>query len=209
MKALEKNRARRYETATGLAHDIQRYLNDEPVAACPPSVAYRLRKFARRNRAALSVAGLIVLVLVVLGSGINWTLRDRSARLARTSQQVALILDEVARLEQNQQWPAARAAAGRAEAVLAAGGAHEDLRAGPPSRRQRGTHIATGRNSSPPCRRIGAPWLWPIVRQPAVRCGTTRVWRRCGPIADRGDRQPVAIANRATSCTCAGVRSIS
>jgi serine/threonine-protein kinase len=129
MKALEKNRARRYETATGLAHDIQRYLNDEPVAACPPSTTYRVRKFARRNRVALSVAGLSVLFLMVFGSAVGWTLRDRSARLARTSQQVALILDEVARLEQNQQWPAALAAAGRAEAVLAAGGANEDLRA--------------------------------------------------------------------------------
>src|SRR6516165_9497711 len=45
MKALEKDRSRRYETATGLARDVQRYLWDEPVEACPPSAAYRLRKF--------------------------------------------------------------------------------------------------------------------------------------------------------------------
>ena len=49
MKALEKDRNRRYETANGLAADLQRYLDDEPVQACPPSAAYRLRKFARRN----------------------------------------------------------------------------------------------------------------------------------------------------------------
>ena len=49
MKALEKDRNRRYETANGFAVDVQRYLADEPVQACPPSLAYRLRKFARRN----------------------------------------------------------------------------------------------------------------------------------------------------------------
>ena len=44
MKALEKDRNRRYETANGLARDINRYLNDEPVEACPPGTGYRLRK---------------------------------------------------------------------------------------------------------------------------------------------------------------------
>jgi non-specific serine/threonine protein kinase/serine/threonine-protein kinase len=48
MKALEKDRTRRYETANGLARDIQRYLTDEVVEARPPSTAYRLRKFARK-----------------------------------------------------------------------------------------------------------------------------------------------------------------
>ena len=51
MKALEKDRTRRYETANGLARDIQRYLSDEPVEASPPSATYRLRKFAKKNRA--------------------------------------------------------------------------------------------------------------------------------------------------------------
>ena len=50
MKALEKDRNRRYETANAFAADVQRYLNDEPVEACPPSAGYRLRKFSRRNR---------------------------------------------------------------------------------------------------------------------------------------------------------------
>jgi serine/threonine protein kinase len=65
MKALEKDRTRRYETANGLARDIQRYLSDEPVEACPPSTAYRLRKFARKHRAALTTAAAIGLLLVV------------------------------------------------------------------------------------------------------------------------------------------------
>jgi tRNA A-37 threonylcarbamoyl transferase component Bud32 len=64
MKALEKDRARRYETANGLAMDVRRYLADEPVAAGPPSAMYRLRKFARRNRAALTTAAAIGLLLV-------------------------------------------------------------------------------------------------------------------------------------------------
>ena len=51
MKTLEKDRNRRYETANGFAADVQRYLNDEPVQACPPSAGYRFRKFARRNKA--------------------------------------------------------------------------------------------------------------------------------------------------------------
>src|SRR4029077_19527133 len=50
MKTLEKDRNRRYETASGIAMDVQRYLADEPVLACPPSAGYRLRKFARRNK---------------------------------------------------------------------------------------------------------------------------------------------------------------
>jgi serine/threonine protein kinase len=58
MKALEKDRNRRYQTANGLARDIQRYLNDEPVQAYPPSAWYRFRKLARRNRAVLAVAGI-------------------------------------------------------------------------------------------------------------------------------------------------------
>src|SRR5687768_12728490 len=53
MKALEKDRNRRYETANGFAMDVQRYLADEPVQACPPSATYRFRKFARRNKVAL------------------------------------------------------------------------------------------------------------------------------------------------------------
>src|SRR6059036_2244744 len=54
MKALEKDRARRYETANGLASDLQRHLNNEPVVARPPSALYRLQKMARRNKVAFA-----------------------------------------------------------------------------------------------------------------------------------------------------------
>ena len=57
MKTLEKDRSRRYETASAFAADVQRYLADEPVQACPPSARYRFRKFARRNKAALARLG--------------------------------------------------------------------------------------------------------------------------------------------------------
>jgi serine/threonine protein kinase/Tfp pilus assembly protein PilF len=80
LKALEKDRTRRYETANGFARDVQKYLADEPVLACPPSTGYRLRKFARRNRGRLAVAaGACVLAAAVLGS-VGWVARDRALR---------------------------------------------------------------------------------------------------------------------------------
>ncbi len=65
MKALEKDRTRRYETASDFAADVNRYLRDEPVAACPPSAWYRFTKFARRNKPALTTAALVSLALVI------------------------------------------------------------------------------------------------------------------------------------------------
>src|SRR5258708_10033572 len=59
MKALEKDRNRRYETANGFAMDVQRYLADEPVQACPPSMGYRFRKVARRNKAVFAMASVV------------------------------------------------------------------------------------------------------------------------------------------------------
>jgi non-specific serine/threonine protein kinase/serine/threonine-protein kinase len=65
MKALEKDRTRRYETANSLATDLQSYLRHEPVRACPPSIHYRLRKFVRRNKVAVLAASVVALALVV------------------------------------------------------------------------------------------------------------------------------------------------
>jgi serine/threonine protein kinase len=64
LKALEKERSRRYPSASEFAADIKRYLNNEPVLAVAPSLAYRSRKFARRHRVALTTAFAFVLVLV-------------------------------------------------------------------------------------------------------------------------------------------------
>jgi serine/threonine protein kinase/tetratricopeptide (TPR) repeat protein len=66
MKALEKDRTRRYETANGFAADVQRYLSGEPVVAVPPSSAYRFRKFVRKNRGPM-VAGSLVFLALSLG----------------------------------------------------------------------------------------------------------------------------------------------
>src|SRR5688500_6777497 len=68
MKALQKDRARRYETANGFARDVERYLKDEAVLTCPPSTAYRLRKLAGRHRGAVvaASAGLIGLIFLVV-----------------------------------------------------------------------------------------------------------------------------------------------
>jgi WD40 repeat protein/serine/threonine protein kinase len=84
MKALEKDRNRRYETTGGFAADIQCYLNDESVQACPPSAAYRLRKLLRRNKVAVMTAALVAATLV-LGTFVSaWqaTLARRAEALA-------------------------------------------------------------------------------------------------------------------------------
>jgi tetratricopeptide (TPR) repeat protein len=80
MKALEKDRDRRYETASAFAADVRRYLADEPVQACPPSAWYRCRKFARRNKTALTMAALILFYIALLGAGAGWLIRDEAAR---------------------------------------------------------------------------------------------------------------------------------
>jgi WD40 repeat protein/serine/threonine protein kinase len=69
MKALEKDRNRRYETASAFAADVQRYLQDEPVEACPPSAGYRFRKFARRNKRGLLTASVVALAVVLTAAG--------------------------------------------------------------------------------------------------------------------------------------------
>ncbi len=121
MKALEKDRNRRYETANSLAMDVKRYLHDEPVLVCPPSAWYRFRKFAWRHRGRLVAAAVLgVALLAVVGAtagSMGWAARNREARQARLTGQVETILEEVARLEQEQKWPEALAAVERAEAV--------------------------------------------------------------------------------------------
>jgi serine/threonine protein kinase len=86
MKALEKDRNRRYESASAFAADVTRYLHDAPVQACPPSVAYRLRKFVRRNKRSLAIVGLLavmLLVTVIVQAVNNWRLlREQAKTLA-------------------------------------------------------------------------------------------------------------------------------
>jgi serine/threonine protein kinase/Flp pilus assembly protein TadD len=99
MKALEKDRGRRYETANGFARDIQRYLADEAVEACPPSTAYKLRKFARKYRTALATAGAFVLLLAAAAAVSTWQAilarqAETKARQAETKAREAQALAE-------------------------------------------------------------------------------------------------------------------
>src|SRR5262245_8064119 len=91
-KSLEKDRSRRYESPSALAADLQRYLNDEPVLACPPSTAYRVRKFARKHRVALSTALLVassLLIGLVLSTwqAVRATTAEAEAQLQRIEAQ--------------------------------------------------------------------------------------------------------------------------
>ncbi len=95
MKSLEKERSRRYDTATGLARDIERFLNEEAVEACPPSTAYRLRKFVKKHRGQVIAAGVIAATLVIGIIGTTWGLfRARTAEHAATLSEKAATLSE-------------------------------------------------------------------------------------------------------------------
>ena len=82
MKALEKSRTRRYETANGFARDVQRYLDGDAVEACPPSAGYRLRKFGGRHRAALATAAAFA-GLLIAGAGISLAMAVRAREPSR------------------------------------------------------------------------------------------------------------------------------
>lgn len=101
LKALEKDRENRYQSASELAADIRRFLKDEPIGARPPSVPYQLRKFARRNKAV--AAGVLVAVVgLTLGTGAAvWkaleatTERDRAVREARKAERINTFLQQM------------------------------------------------------------------------------------------------------------------
>jgi serine/threonine protein kinase len=93
MKCLEKDRNRRYETANGLAMDVQRFLADEPVQAGPPSAWYRFRKFARRNRVALALVSVIALAAFATLA----TLMVSNYRITREKNEKETALESAAR----------------------------------------------------------------------------------------------------------------
>ncbi len=104
LKALEKDRRRRYETATGFAADVQRYLADEPVQACPPSTAYRFGKFARRNKLGLATASLLSATLlaavVVLAVSNVWVRRERDQKDQALREKTAALAEAQASAQQ-------------------------------------------------------------------------------------------------------------
>ena len=101
LKCLEKDRGRRYQAASGLARDLEHYLADEPVEACPPTAGYRLRKFARKHRTALVTAAAFAILLVAGVVVSTW-----QAVRATSAERVA----KRAELEANQQRLAAEVA---------------------------------------------------------------------------------------------------
>jgi serine/threonine protein kinase/tetratricopeptide (TPR) repeat protein len=104
MKALEKDRSRRYETASAFAADVERYLTDEPVLACPPSATYRLKKFVRRNRgqviAAILVFGVLLAGIVGTALGLVEAKRQEGIALAAADEERQAKLDAQKNLEQ-------------------------------------------------------------------------------------------------------------
>ena len=119
MKALEKDRTRRYEAARDLARDVERHLRDEPVEACPPSAAYRLKKFFRRHKGPVAAALLVVLALLggLLGTGYGLLQAEQARDLAEANERTAMANAAQAAAERN------KALAEKARAGHAADGA--------------------------------------------------------------------------------------
>ena len=117
MKALEKDRTRRYETASGLAADLRRYLDGEVVAAGPPTTAYRLSKFAHRYRVALATACAFAAVLI--GASVISLWQAVRADRARAGADRAYMAETKQRIEAQNQRDRAVKAEGEAQANLA------------------------------------------------------------------------------------------
>ena len=126
MKCLDKDRNRRYDTASGLAKDVESYLNDDPVRACPPSAWYRFRKFARRNKRPLATLGLLGLMLLATlattAGTVGWAVRDQAAQQAEKDREVEEALRDAARERDQRNWVKAREAAKQVAWLLAGGG---------------------------------------------------------------------------------------
>jgi eukaryotic-like serine/threonine-protein kinase len=103
MKALEKDRTRRYETASSFARDIERYLAGDPVEAGPPSAAYRLRKAARKYRGVLATAAVVAIVLAAAVVVSTWQAvrATRAERRAVDEARRALAAETEARTERD------------------------------------------------------------------------------------------------------------
>ena len=97
LRALEKDRSRRYETPSGFAEDIARYLRDEPVRAAPPSAAYRVTKFVRRRKKVVALAALLLATLLAGLAGTSWGFLE--ARKSAEAERVAKELSETRRVQ--------------------------------------------------------------------------------------------------------------
>ena len=125
MKALAKDRNQRYESASALAADVERYLLDEPVQACPPSRRYLLGKFLRRHRTGLMTAAALLLATVLCAAGAGWAVLERVTWQAEMERQrrdtelaVAADLKEATSWEDQKDWPRALIVLERAKVRL-------------------------------------------------------------------------------------------
>ncbi len=130
MKALDKDRNRRYETASGLGDEIGRYLRGEAVLAAPPGVWYRLRKLARQHRRSLALAVVALCVLGMAGLGTWWLLRQDRLENEQRSDRVttavgeagqALGIAETASIGRDAEWIIARGQSDRVRELFAMG----------------------------------------------------------------------------------------
>jgi serine/threonine protein kinase/Tfp pilus assembly protein PilF len=132
MKALEKDRSRRYETANALARDVEYYLRDEPVLACPPSLGYRLRKLVRRNKRALAAGTVLVVSLLVglaaVAGSVGWAARDRASRQEEATQAIRRTLKDARLLYRQGRLGEALAAVRATKEQLPGAGDRDDLR---------------------------------------------------------------------------------
>ena len=168
MKCLEKHRERRYETASGLARDIQRYLADEAVEARPPSAGYRLGKFVRRHKGQVIAASLVLLSLLGGLAAVAAVQTVANARLAASLSP----RDEREHGAGRSQRQADQVTCGRAGAVRPGGGGDQDVS----HRRQRGLPAQGGpiQGAARPAAEVGHR----LLRQ-ARRCWARRpTWRR-------------------------------
>ncbi len=176
LKALEKDRNRRYDTASAFAADVQRYLHDEPVLACPPSAGYRLRKFVRRNKGAVLAGAVVALSLVGGMAGTTWGLfRADAARIVAEGE--------------TQQKDSALAAAKRARATPATSCSCRCCTRPAPGASAGGW--ASDRTASPPLPR-------PHASAPTNACATRRLrrWRCPTSAASRAGRLPHRVARQ-------------
>ena len=128
MKCLEKDRARRYETANGLALDVERYLASEPVTARPPSPAYRLRKFVERNRL-VTISAAAVSVSLIAGTALSSWLAIRATRAEREQRALRLEAQSAKQRANEQLWASCLAEARARRITQEAGARFESLAA--------------------------------------------------------------------------------
>ena len=118
MKALEKDRTRRYATASAFAIDVERYLADEPVEARPTSTWYRFGKFARRNRLAFAFGAAVLVSLTAVIGSVGWFIGERTARYGEAERQAGQAVSVAEQSIESQDWPTARLALTRATGLL-------------------------------------------------------------------------------------------